>query len=160
MKEIVEAIERSATVAELEAIEANNKELFRMEGEPKDPGTAERFRRFVVEGGHEIYVGKNATNNDELTVRFARPNDYWFHARGTSGSHVVLRWSDAKSKPPKDAIRHAASLAAYYSGARNARMVPVAYTLKKYVRKPKGAAPGSVVMEREEVIMAEPKLPE
>lgn len=160
VEKMIAAIELAATVPELETIEANNKELFKMDAEPKEPGTAERYRRFVVPGGHEIYVGKNAANNDELTVRFARPNDYWFHARGTSGSHVVLRWSDAKAKPPKEAIRYAASLAAYYSGARNARMVPVAYTLKKYVRKPKGAAPGAVVMEREEVVMAEPRLPD
>jgi predicted ribosome quality control (RQC) complex YloA/Tae2 family protein len=152
-------VERSESVKELERIEADNQELFRMTGEAREEGTAERFRRFDV-GGHEIYVGKNASNNDELTVRFARPNDYWFHARGSSGSHVVLRWNDPKSKPPKEALRAAASLAAYYSGAKNAKMVPVAYTLKKHVRKPRGAAVGAVVMEREEVIMVEPKLPE
>jgi predicted ribosome quality control (RQC) complex YloA/Tae2 family protein len=72
---------------------------------------------------------------------------------------VVLRWNDSKSKPPKEAIRAAASIAAYYSGAKNAKMVPVAYTLKKHVRKPKGAAVGAVVMEREEVVLVEPKLP-
>ncbi len=160
LEETIAAIRGAMEVGELEEIQRNNKELFTMSSEPKDPGTAERYRKFVLPGGHEVYVGKNAANNDELTVRFARANDYWFHARGISGSHVVLRWSDAKSKPPKEAIRGAASLAAYYSGARNGRNVPVAYTLKKYVRKPKGAAPGSVVMEREEVIMVEPKLPE
>lgn len=153
-------VERAATVGELERLEAEHPRIFKMTGEAKEQGSAERFRRFEVSGGHEVYAGKSASNNDELTVRFARPNDYWFHARGTSGSHVVLRWNDPKSKPPKDVLRQAASIAAYYSGARNARMVPVAYTLKKYVRKPKGAAVGAVVMEREEVVMAEPKLPE
>lgn len=71
----------------------------------------------------------------------------------------MLRWSDSKSKPPREALRDAASIAAYYSGARNARMVPVAYTLKKYVRKPKGSAVGAVVMDREDVVMVEPKIP-
>jgi predicted ribosome quality control (RQC) complex YloA/Tae2 family protein len=151
--------ERAETVKELEGIEGANREIFRMTGEAREEGTAERFRRFEV-GGYEIYVGKSAANNDELTVRFAKANDYWFHARGSSGSHVVLRWNDPKTKPPKEALRAAASLAAYYSGAKNAKMVPVAYTLKKYVRKPKGAAVGAVVMEREEVIMVEPKLPD
>lgn len=145
---------------ELEAIQRNNNDLFVMAGEAKDPGTAERFRRFEVAGGHDVYAGKNAANNDELTVRFARPNDYWFHARGTSGSHVVLRWNDPKTKPPKETLRQAASIAAYYSGARGAKMVPVAYTLKKHVRKPRGSAPGSVLMEREDVLMAEPRLPQ
>jgi len=144
---------------ELERIEQENKDLFTMVAETKEQGSAERFRRFEIPGGHEVYAGKNASNNDELTMRFARPNDYWFHARGSSGSHVVLRWNDAKTKPPKDAIRQAASIAAYYSGARGAKMVPVAYTLKKHVRKPRGAAVGAVMMEREEVVMVEPKLP-
>jgi predicted ribosome quality control (RQC) complex YloA/Tae2 family protein len=151
--------ERAGSVEELERIEKNNRDLFTMSAEAKEPGSVERFRRFELTGGHEAFAGKNAANNDELTVRFARPNDYWFHARGSSGSHVVLRWGDPKSKPPKDTLRQAAAIAAYYSGARGAKMVPVAYTLKKHVRKPRGAAPGSVVMEREEVIMVEPRLP-
>lgn len=158
--ELLEKVSRAETAAALEAIEQHHREIFGMSSaEAREPGTAERFRRFEVAGGHEVYAGKNASNNDELTVRFARPNDYWFHARGSSGSHVVLRWSDTKSKPPKETLRQAASIAAYYSGARGAKMVPVAYTLKKHVRKPRGAAVGAVIMEREEVIMVEPKLP-
>jgi len=145
---------------ELEGLLQSNQKFFAMTGEPKEEGTAGRFRRFEVAGGHEVYAGKSAANNDELTIRFARANDYWFHARGSSGSHVVLRWSDAKTKPPKEVLRQAASIAAFYSGAKNAKMVPVAYTLKKHVRKPRGAAVGAVVMEREEVILVEPKLPE
>ncbi|MDB5033508.1 MAG: hypothetical protein JWQ98_749 [Chlorobi bacterium] len=162
LERIAGLLERAAAATgsdELERIEQENKDLFTMTAEAKEPGTPERFRKFEVAGGHEVYAGKNAANNDELTVRFARPNDYWFHARGSSGSHVVLRWSDPKSKPPRDAIRGAASIAAYYSGARGAKMVPVAYTLKKHVRKPRGAAVGAVMMEREEVVMVEPKLP-
>lgn len=143
----------------LERIAHENPRLTMKEGEQKAPGSADRFRRFEVAGGLEVFAGKSAANNDELTVRFAKPNDYWFHARGASGSHVVLRWGDAKAKPPKEAIREAASIAAYYSGARNAKSVPVAYTMKKYVRKPRGAAPGAVIMEREQVVMAEPRLP-
>ncbi len=160
LRELLERASCATDTADLEEIEQNNREIFVMSAEAKEPGTAERFRRFEVAGGHEVYAGKNASNNDELTVRFARPNDYWFHARGSSGSHVVLRWNDPKAKPPRETLRQAASVAAYYSGARGARMVPVAYTLKKYVRKPKGAAVGAVVMEREEVVMVEPKLPQ
>jgi predicted ribosome quality control (RQC) complex YloA/Tae2 family protein len=156
---LISEAEHAVTIDQLESIEKNNREFFVMTAEAKEPGSAERFRKFEVMGGHEVYAGKNASNNDELTVRFARPNDYWFHARGSSGSHVVLRWNDPKTKPPKDTLRQAASIAAYYSGARGAKMVPVAYTLKKHVRKPRGAAVGAVVMEREEVIMVEPKLP-
>jgi predicted ribosome quality control (RQC) complex YloA/Tae2 family protein len=118
------------------------------------------FRRFVVTGGFEVWAGKNSANNDMLTVRHARPNDLWFHARGVGGSHVVLKVGSAAGEPSKEAIRQAASIAAYYSKHRNAKRVPVAYTEKKYVRKPKGAAPGSVTVEREKVIMVDPALPE
>ncbi len=119
----------------------------------------DRFRRFVVDGGVEVYVGKNAKNNDELTGRFARPNDVWLHARGTSGSHVVMRWNNPGENPPRRSLEESAMIAAYYSGARGSGLVPVAWTRKKYVRKPKGAAVGAVVMTREDVVMVEPKLP-
>lgn len=118
------------------------------------------FRRFVVAGGFEVWAGKNSANNDLLTVRHSRPNDIWFHARGVGGSHVVIKVGSAAGEPSKEAIRQAASIAAYYSKHRNAKRVPVAYTEKKYVRKPKGAAPGSVTAEREKVIMVDPALPE
>ncbi len=118
-----------------------------------------KYRTFALEEGFTAYAGKNAANNDELTMRFAKPNDYWFHARGASGSHVVLRGGDGKTKPSKRIIEQAASIAAYYSQQRNGGYVPVAYTKKKYVRKPKGANIGAVLLEREEVIMARPKLP-
>ncbi len=159
LKRLLEAVRETTDIDGLREIESSHQDVFAMKGEAEQEGTAERFRRFDVEGGCEVFAGKNAANNDELTLRFARPNDYWLHARGTSGSHVVLRWGDAKSKPPKEALRQAAMIAAYYSGAKGAKLVPVAYTLKKYVRKPKGAAPGAVVMGREEVMMVEPKLP-
>jgi predicted ribosome quality control (RQC) complex YloA/Tae2 family protein len=121
-----------------------------------------RFREFPLDEAHTLYVGKTAADNDELTVRFAKPQDYWFHARGVPGSHAVLRTSNnsQKQKPPKLVMEQAAAIAAYFSKARNAKLAPVAYTQKKYVRKPKGAAVGAVVIEREEVIMVRPHVPE
>ena len=161
--QLLNQLRRKVTDAEktetLEDIRNHNTKLFQVKGEAKEKGTAERFRRFTVDGGYEVYAGKSAANNDELTLRFARPNDIWLHARGTSGSHVVLRWNDTKSRPPKRTLQEAAMVAAYYSGAKNSKLVPVAWTFKKYVRKPKGAAPGSVVMGREEVVMVEPRIP-
>jgi len=118
------------------------------------------FRRFVVVGGFEVWVGKNSANNDELTVRHAKPNDIWFHARGVGGSHTIIRVSSAEGQPGKETIRAAASIAAYFSKYRKAKSVPVAYTEKKYVHKPKGVPPGTVTLEREKVIMVDPKLPE
>lgn len=118
-----------------------------------------KFRVFPLDSGFTLYVGKNATNNDELTMRFAKPNDLWFHARGVSGSHAVLRQT-GKEKPSKKIIEKAAAIAAYYSSARNSSYTPVAYTEKKYIRKPKGSNPGAVIMEREKVVMVAPSLPE
>lgn len=117
------------------------------------------FKIFTVEGGFTVYAGKSSENNDLLTVKFARPNDLWFHARGSSGSHVVLRTGTGSGEPSKKAIEQAASIAAYYSKMKNAKHVPVAMCEKKYVRKPKGVPPGTVVIEREKVIFVEPKLP-
>lgn len=117
------------------------------------------FRIFTVDGGFEVWAGKSSSNNDELTFKNAKPNDLWFHARGASGSHVVLKVHSAKGEPSKKAKEQAAAIAAYYSKMRNAKMVPVAMTERKYVRKPKGAPPGTVLVEREKVIFVEPALP-
>ena len=117
------------------------------------------FRIFHVSGGFEVWAGKSSKNNDELTLQYAKPNDLWFHARGSSGSHVVLRIGTGSGEPSKKAKEQAAAIAAYYSKQRNAKYVPVAMTEKKYIRKPKGATPGTVVMDREKVIMVTPALP-
>lgn len=152
-------VKNSKTIKELESIKKDNSKSFRPVGEAHIAGAPERFRKFIVNEKYEIYAGKNATNNDELTTKFARQNDYWFHARGSSGSHVILKWDNLKEKPTKELIKTAASIAAYFSGAKNSKMVSVAYTLKKYVRKPKGSAIGSVIIDKEEVLLVEPKLP-
>jgi predicted ribosome quality control (RQC) complex YloA/Tae2 family protein len=117
------------------------------------------FRIFHVDGGFEVWAGKNSANNDLLTLRHAKPNDLWFHARGSGGSHVVLRIASAGGEPGKKAKHQAAGIAAYYSKMRKAKHVPVTMTRRKYVRKPKGAPPGTVRLEREELIFAEPVLP-
>jgi len=104
-------------------------------------------------------VGKSSANNDLLTLHYTKPDDLWFHARGASGSHVVLKTRSHAGEPGRKAREQAAGIAAYYSKMKNASMVPVAMTLRKYVRKPKGSAAGTVVIEREKVIFAEPALP-
>jgi predicted ribosome quality control (RQC) complex YloA/Tae2 family protein len=118
------------------------------------------FRMFVVEGGFDVWAGKDNAGNDLLTLHHAKPNDLWFHARGSPGSHVVLRVATGNGVPGKKSKQQAAAIAAYYSKMRNARMVPVTMTERKYVRKPKGAAPGSVLVTHEETLFAEPQLPE
>jgi len=117
------------------------------------------FKIFAVEGGFKVYAGKNSANNDLLTFKFAKPNDLWFHARGSSGSHVVLKLGGAQGTPSKKAIEQAASIAAYYSKMKNAKHVPVAMTERKFVHKPKGAPAGTVALDREKVIFVQPRLP-
>jgi predicted ribosome quality control (RQC) complex YloA/Tae2 family protein len=119
-----------------------------------------RFRKFRLDEKFEVWVGKDSASNDLLTTRYSTQNDLWFHVRGASGSHTVLKISDKKNPPDKKIISQAASIAAYYSKARNASNVPVAYCEKKYVKKKKGFKEGSVVMEREKVIFVKPGLPE
>ena len=114
------------------------------------------FRKITYEG-YDIYIGKNATVNDKLTFGFAHKEDLWLHARGVSGSHIVVKHKRKAETFPEPVIERAAELAAFYSKAKTSAMVPVAYTLKKYVRKPKGAAPGAVIMEKESVIIVEPR---
>jgi predicted ribosome quality control (RQC) complex YloA/Tae2 family protein len=128
-------------------------------GKKGRPQEAPPFRTFTVDGGFQVWAGKSSANNDLLTMKYARPHDLWFHARGGSGSHVVLRKGSAKGEPGKKARQQAAGIAAYYSKMKHAKMVPVAMTERKYVRKPKGSPPGTVVLEREKVVFAEPLLP-
>lgn len=118
------------------------------------------FRHFLIDGKYDVFVGKDSKSNDLLTTQFAKPDDLWFHARDVSGSHLIIRRSNKKESIPKNVIRKAASIAAYYSKAKHSKLVPVAYTEKKYVIKRKGMPPGTVQLQRENVIMVEPKIPE
>ncbi len=115
------------------------------------------FHVFEVQG-FTVWIGKNARNNDIL-VQMAHKEDIWLHARGVSGSHVIIRMGNNKKLPPKTVIQEAAAYAAYNSKARGAELVPVIVTKKKYVRKVKKALPGAVIVEREEVEFVAPKNP-
>jgi predicted ribosome quality control (RQC) complex YloA/Tae2 family protein len=112
-----------------------------------------------VDGGFEVWAGKNGANNDLLTLRYAKPDDLWFHARGGSGSHVVLKVHSGKGEPGKKACEQAAAIAAFYSKLKNSGTVAVAMTEKRFVRKPRGAPAGTVTIEREKVLFARPALP-
>ncbi|MDZ4668535.1 MAG: NFACT RNA binding domain-containing protein [bacterium] len=116
----------------------------------------EKFRKFSLHD-YLIYVGKNAKNNDELTLKFAHKDDLWLHAKGVSGSHVIIKHK-AQMPFPAPVIAYAAQIAAHYSSAAGSFLVPVIYTFKKFVRKPKGANPGQVSVEKEELLVVEPRL--
>lgn len=159
IKEQLENLQKVNKIKELEKFEVGIKQATGQRVNSKKMTMEEKFRRFELGDGYILFAGKNASNNDELTLKFANPNDIWLHARGTSGSHTIIRM-DVEEKPPKHILQKAAEITAYYSGARNAKYVPVIWTYKKYVRKPKGANVGAVVVSKETVMMAEPKLPE
>lgn len=118
-----------------------------------------KFRHYIIDGKYHVYVGKDSAANDLLTLRFAKPNDLWFHARGYAGSHTVLRVENTKEGIPKDIIKRAASIAAFYSKGKTSKLVPVSYTFKKYVSKRKGLEVGQVMLTREQVVMVPPLLP-
>ena len=113
------------------------------------------FKRYRSSSGLEILVGRGPADNDELTFRHARPEDVWLHARGSGGAHVVLRWSGADAPPLQD-LTQAAILAALHSGARHAGVVPVDWTRRKHVRKPRKAPAGTVRLEGATTLFVEP----
>ncbi len=118
----------------------------------KIPGT----RRYLSSDGYEILVGRAARDNDHLTFKVARPNDLWLHAADYPGSHAVIRNSTRKEIPHRTIIE-AAQLAAYFSDARKDAKVTVRYTPRKFLSKPRGAAPGLVRLSRFKSINVEPR---
>ena len=115
----------------------------------------EPFRTLLFHGW-EILVGRSAAGNDYLTTKVARDRDLWLHAEGMPGSHVVIRNPNNNDIPPS-VIARAASLAAFHSKGKNSGKVSVAYTPARFVRKPKGAKPGLVMLTERKTIMAVPE---
>jgi predicted ribosome quality control (RQC) complex YloA/Tae2 family protein len=114
-------------------------------------------RRYTSSDGYEILVGRAARDNDNLTFRVARPHDLWLHAADYPGSHVIVR-NPARTEIPQRTLIEAAQLAAHFSQARNDTKVAVHYTQRKFLSKPKGAAPGLVRMSSFRTIAVEPKV--
>ena len=98
---------------------------------------------YISSDGYDIYVGKNNFQNDELSFKFASGNDWWFHAKGQPGSHVIVK--SKNEELPDRTFEEAGKLAAYYSKGRQAPKVEIDYTQKKNLRKPTGGKPGFVV---------------
>ncbi len=113
-------------------------------------------RRYLSTDGYEILVGRAARDNDHLTFRVAQPNDLWMHAGDYPGSHVVVR-NPTRKEIPQRTIIEAAQLAGRFSQASEDTKVVVHYTERKFLSKPKRAAPGLVRMSRFRSITIEPK---
>ena len=111
---------------------------------------------YISSDGYDIYVGKNNYQNEELTFKVATGNDWWFHAKGIPGSHVILK-SNNEEELPDRAYEEAAALAAFYSKAKDADKVEVDYIQKKNIKKVAGAAPGFVIYHSNWSMVAAPK---
>lgn len=108
---------------------------------------------FYSSKGNKIKVGRNNLQNDQLTLKTAQKNHYWFHAKNIPGSHVILE----TSHPTDEEITEAATLAAYFSKYRHSAQVPVDVIQVKYIHKPKGAKPGFVVYEGQKTVLVTPE---
>lgn len=117
--------------------------IHKRSGSKKEKITSKPFH-YISSDGFHMYVGKNNYQNDELTFKFATGNDWWFHAKNTPGSHVVVKCDGAETLPDRT-FEEAGRLAAYYSKGRSQDKVEIDYIQKKHVKKPNGAKPGFVV---------------
>ena len=111
---------------------------------------------YISSDGYDIYVGKNNYQNEELTFKVATGNDWWFHAKGIPGSHVILKSNNEEDLPDR-VYEEAAALAAFYSKAKDSEKVEVDYIQKKNIKKVAGAAPGFVIYHSNWSMVATPK---
>ena len=175
-RRIEDALPRAEAVGSLDAVQAlvdqleDIQELFNKKPAGGDSGAAgqggkkqqeapyagHKIRTYHSVDGWEILVGETAESNDYLTTKVASPSDIWLHARAQTSAHAVIRSQNKPAAVSAAAIRYAAEQVAKRSTSKHSRLVPVDYTLKKYVRKPRGAKPGSVLYSREKTIDVAP----
>lgn len=155
-------VEDAKTEDELKALteEAEMRRWLYAVGTPKSKGErpfeGHSVREALSPGGWRVLYGENATSNDYLTSRVARPRDLWFHVRGAPSAHVVLATNNQPQRVQTPDILFAAKLAVRNSSLKHSSYVSVDYTEKRYVRKPRGAAPGLAVYSNEKTVHIEP----
>jgi predicted ribosome quality control (RQC) complex YloA/Tae2 family protein len=137
----------------------NAHQLHQLTGRPnteaKKSGRSLPFHEFLVDG-YAVWVGKNAAANDQMLAEHTHKDDLWLHAKDVAGSHVIVKYKSGQTFP-RPVIERAAQLAAHYSKRRTDSLCPVSYTPRKFVRKRKGDPAGMVVVEKESVILVEPR---
>ena len=151
-KLLISEIESSSDLKELRVTSTDSKKITKKKGSE----VSLPFHEFEFKG-YKIWVGRNAECNDKLTLKHSYKEDLWLHAKDVAGSHVLIKHQSGKNFP-KDVIERAAELAAYNSKRKTDSLCPVIVTPKKFVRKRKGDPAGAVVVEREDVIMVEPRI--
>lgn len=154
---IIENIEKCTTMDDIDEI---RNELFQ-QGYLKSSTVKKKTKNvskplsFISSDGFTIFVGKNNLQNDELTLKTSSKNDIWLHTKLIHGSHVIIKTEN--KEVPDTTLVEAASLAAYYSKAKNSSNVQVDYTTVKNVKKPSGAKPGMVIYVNYKTVVVEPK---
>jgi predicted ribosome quality control (RQC) complex YloA/Tae2 family protein len=129
------------------------------EKQEKDGGRTPRFYEYLLPGDWVVLAGRTDADNDYLSVVAAKPKDWWFHVRGSAGSHVILR-AKPDQEPDRKTLKGAAAVAAFHSKARSGGTVAVSVTRARYVAKRPGSKPGTVQILKESVLMVKPALPE
>jgi len=151
----METITDEADIAEIRAeLASQGFAKRRTESKNKKVSQGAKPLRYVSSDGFDIYVGKNNTQNDNLTLRTAGNNDIWMHTKDIPGSHVII--ITGGKEPPSNTIMEAANLAAYHSKAKNSANVPVDYVARRHVKKPNGAKPGFVIYDGHRTVYITP----
>lgn len=145
LESIKTALDLSETTDDLDSISREMEEygFIHKHSSKSKKNAKEKPLHFKTKDGFHIYVGKNNYQNDYITFHLASPEDWWFHAKQITGSHVLVQ---TKGKElPDDVYEIASSLAGYYSSGREQNKIEIDYLQKKNVKKPNGSAPGFVI---------------
>lgn len=126
---------------------------------PRPEKVEPKLWRYELPGGWVVLAGRSELDNDRLSLKIAKANDWWFHVKGLSGSHVVLQ-VPAGQKPDNATLKLAAGVAAWHSKKREAKQVAVSCTQARHVTKPRGAKPGTVEIRKDKVLTVRPGIPE
>jgi predicted ribosome quality control (RQC) complex YloA/Tae2 family protein len=167
VREFLGEIGRAEDLSELQPLEEKSHRLVDIKAPDKGkeavtPAPRKKpapYLEYISSDGYRIIVGRNSASNDYVFKRVASPGDLWCHAEGHAGAHVVVKDQGSRKTLPQKDLNEACMLAAYHSKARDLSVVPVSYTRRKYVHRPKGAGPGAVVMLRRKTVFVPPSVP-
>jgi predicted ribosome quality control (RQC) complex YloA/Tae2 family protein len=126
--------------------------------DPRAPIAPGRFWEYELPGGWQVLAGRTEADNDLLSTRLVAQDDWWFHARDLSGSHVVLR-ARPDAEPDKEILKAAAAIAAWHSKGRAGGLMGVSVVRGRDVKKPRGAKPGLVHIKNETSLRVRPAVP-
>lgn len=161
LQELFEELQNVSRFNELDDILEKLESLGISTKERQPAGETEKrtpYIEFISPDGWPVLVGRTSRDNDELTFHIAHKDDFWFHAENVPGSHVIAMPDNKRiDKPPRATLEFAAGLAAGFSQAKHSSVVPVVYTKRKYVTKPRDAGPGLVRYQYEDSVIVEPR---